>query len=246
MVFDMAHGQWALGIIILYFASLFKQSIRNSEAVWKLYDTLIIQRDNGLKMPEWTNEILDDIRMKEIVERFALLRTENDYMKRIKGGRLATEIVNQLLREKDKSTQKIRIYSAHDSTLVSLMNAFGWIPQTGAEPGYGAALIFELHDGSEACGDLIVKVSDLRINALHRSTIAYFCRKLKQTNIMKINSHPLFTGCILPQLRRKRAHRDIDCRLSTMWTPHPCKLDTFRSKMPNIYITEEQYNQECN
>lgn len=129
--------------------------------------------------------MLNDERMKEIVERCTLLSTENDYMKRIKGGRLATEIVDQLLREKAEPTQKIRIYSAHDITLVSLMNALGWISQTGAEPGYGAALVFELYDGNTACDDSIVKVSDLRMNTSYRSMIPSFCRKLKKNQFNK-------------------------------------------------------------
>lgn len=83
-------------------------------------------------------------------------------MKRIKGGKLATNIVTQMLRKKTKLTQKLQIYSAHDSTLVNLMSALGLISQTTATPDYGAALTFELFD-SRGCGDWLVEVSGFPI-----------------------------------------------------------------------------------
>lgn len=87
------------------------------------------------------------------------MATEDGYMKRVKG-KLVTNIITQLLQKKKKLTQKIQIYSAHDTSLVNLMNALGFIPQTGAEPGYGATLAFELYDSNKGC-DWIVKVNKM-------------------------------------------------------------------------------------
>lgn len=83
-------------------------------------------------------------------------------MKRIKGGKLITNIVTQLLRKRNKLKQKIQIYSAHDRTLVNVASAFGVRRQIGALPGYGATLVFELYDSNKGCNDWIVKVSDFR------------------------------------------------------------------------------------
>lgn len=127
--------------------------------IGEIYDTLLIQHNNKLRLPGWTSSVFP-AKLREVKERAALIYTENDYMKRIKGGKLATNIVTNLLQKKVALPQKIQIYSAHDTTLVNLMNALGLISQTGAEPGYGAVLAFELYDSNNGCNDWIVKVRD--------------------------------------------------------------------------------------
>lgn len=82
-------------------------------------------------------------------------------MKRIKGGKLITNIVTQLLRKKKRLTQKIQIYSAHDTSLINLIIGIGIQGQTGVLPGYGAALVFEEYD-SDDCEDWLLEVSDFR------------------------------------------------------------------------------------
>lgn len=85
-------------------------------------------------------------------------------MKHIKGGKLITNIVTQLLRKKVMLTQKIQIYSAHDISLVNLFRGLGIEDQAGLEPGYGAALSFELYDSNDECNDWILKVSGFRLS----------------------------------------------------------------------------------
>lgn len=90
-------------------------------------------------------------------------------MKRIRGGKLVTNMVTQMKKKRDGGlVQNIQIYSAHDSTLVNVMNALGVISQTSAGPDYGAALAFELYDTHNGCGDWVVEVSRLIYSCMYR------------------------------------------------------------------------------
>lgn len=137
----------------------------DADRVGQIYDTLLVQSYYKLRLPKWTQSVFPG-KMHAVRARAALIPTETHYMKRIKGGKLLTNIATQLRRKKStKLTQKIQIYSAHDSTLVSVMHALGVIRQTTATPAYGAALAFELNDSRKGCGDWLLEVSGIRPNS---------------------------------------------------------------------------------
>lgn len=167
--------------------------------------------------------------MREVKERAALLLTENDYMKRIKGGKLATNIVTQLRRKKVNLPQKIQIYSAHDSTLVNLLNALGFISQTGAEPGYGAVLAFELYDSPKGCDDWIVKVSDFR----------GLCEA--DGDRLFILSFPSYSQIVY----FRHSAKTEPIKISIPYCKFPCKVETLRKQLDNIWLTEKDYSKVC-
>lgn len=117
--------------------------------------------ENGLQVPDWAQPIFPD-KLREIQEFAALLPTIRPYMKHIKGGKLITNIVTQLLQKTVNLSQTTQMYSAHDTTLVNLIVGIGIQDQTGILPGYGAALVFELYDSNGECDDWLLKVSDFR------------------------------------------------------------------------------------
>lgn len=78
------------------------------------------------------------------------LLTETDYMKKIKGGAIVSEIFEKLKSKSNGSLlpdRNIFIYSAHDVTLVNTMRALNISDQTSRKPDYAATLAFELHQG---------------------------------------------------------------------------------------------------
>lgn len=51
-----------------------------------MYNILSIESGNGLKLPKWTEAVFPD-QLLAIAERNLAVLTENDFMKRVKGGK---------------------------------------------------------------------------------------------------------------------------------------------------------------
>lgn len=117
-----------------------------------LADTLLIQHDNGLELPAWAKPYFPDVLFGTRVRAYQVY-TETPYMRRIRGGPLLTDILEQMkLKQDGKLSRKIAIYSAHDTTLNFLMNALSVIDQTTILADYAAALAIELYcDSGEEC-----------------------------------------------------------------------------------------------
>lgn len=149
----------------------------------ELFNILLIEKDNSLALPEWTESIFPD-KLLALAERNLALLTETSYMKHVKAGPLLTDIVSQMAKKRggelqdatnaasealqnilnvnygDKKTDRsIAIYSGHDVTLISLLRALNVTDQTSRKPDYGATLGIELHQGNNDQSDHEVKVS---------------------------------------------------------------------------------------
>ena len=136
------------------------QNVTYLTDVGTLYDTLDIEKSAGLSLPDWTKDVFPS-KMLPLAARSLELLTETPFMKRIKGGALATEILDQMLQKRAAKLQPDRslfIYSGHDVTLVNLMRALGVEDQTSNKPDFGATLVLELHDSYSLRDDLEVKV----------------------------------------------------------------------------------------
>lgn len=129
--------------------------------VEKLYNTLDVERENGKALPDWTESIFPE-KMLSITERSYSLFTETPLMKKVKGGPLFTEILDNMIKKRDgllSPNRSIFIYSGHDVTLVNLMNAIGVLEDTSKKPDYAAALVLELHHSYLYHDDLEVKLA---------------------------------------------------------------------------------------
>lgn len=126
-----------------------------------MYTTLKTEEEVSLTLPDWTENIYPD-EMRPLVERSYALFTETHLMKRIKGGAFLTEIIKKMQNKRKRNLspdRKIFLYSAHDVTLVNVMNSLGILDQTAKLPEYASALVFELHHSkSFSDGDFEVKV----------------------------------------------------------------------------------------
>ncbi|XP_031618760.1 lysosomal acid phosphatase isoform X2 [Contarinia nasturtii] len=133
-------------------------NITNVHQGEQLYNILSIERDNGLELPKWTESVFPD-KLLALAERNLAVLTENDYMKRVKGGSLVTDILDHMLQLKNNQNQRnIFIYSGHDVTLVNTMRALDVISQTTKKPDYTSSLHFELHQNPTLDNDLEVKI----------------------------------------------------------------------------------------
>lgn len=127
--------------------------------VWALWDTLIIQRDNNLTLPAWTGAVFPD-QMRVMAELGLSLGFQTQSMRLQRGGPLVSRIVGQMRDKQNGSSRSLYIYSAHDSTLLSVSRLLNLTDQTSGVPDYGATLAFELHcTEKNDCSQMEVKVS---------------------------------------------------------------------------------------
>lgn len=125
-----------------------------------LYNTLDVEKESGLELPDWTEQIFPD-RMLAPTERSYSLFTETPYMKKIKGGALFTDILDKMIKKRNgllSPNRSIFIYSGHDVTLVNIMNAMGILDETSRKPDYAATLVIELHHSYLYRNDMEVRV----------------------------------------------------------------------------------------
>ncbi|XP_063981893.1 lysosomal acid phosphatase-like [Diachasmimorpha longicaudata] len=149
-----------------YYAALSYHTGQHIETITDvefLYNTLEIEAQRGLELPEWTKQFYNDT-MREIAARSLAIFTSNTLQRRLRGGPLLKEILDNMMRARnDQHERKLYLYSAHDITLVNVMRAMGFTEEL-FKPDYGAALIFELvlsEDMEEGEHDLEVKVKYL-------------------------------------------------------------------------------------
>lgn len=69
------------------------QRITSIYAAEKIFDTLSIEKGNGLILANWTNSIY--AQLLTVAERAMAVRTENDYMKRVKGGKFYARVMGE-------------------------------------------------------------------------------------------------------------------------------------------------------
>lgn len=128
---------------------------------WALWDTLIIQRDNNLTLPAWTRAVFPD-RMRVMAELGLSLGFQTQSMRLQRASPIVSRIVGQM-RDKQNEiapSRSLYIYSAHDSTLLSVSSLLNLTDQTSGVPDYGATLAFELHcTEPNHCSQMEVKVS---------------------------------------------------------------------------------------
>lgn len=125
-----------------------------------LYNTLLVEQDAQLALPDWTEKVFPD-KMLPMAKRSLALFTETQFMKRIKGGIFVTEVIENMTKKRTNllnPNRSLFVYSAHDVTLSNVMRAIGVIPETSAKPDYASALVFELHHSVLYENDFEVKL----------------------------------------------------------------------------------------
>ena len=118
------------------------QNISTITDVEFLYNTLEIEEQHGLQLPEWTRKFYNN-EMREIATRSLAIFTDSTIQKRLLGGPLLKEILSHM-EETRTDSKRSYFYSAHDITIVNVLRTMGFTNEL-FKPDYGATLIFELH-----------------------------------------------------------------------------------------------------
>lgn len=143
------------------FCLLCNQNVSNAVDGMLLNDLLLVQKENNLTLPAWTDSVFPE-KLLLIAEQGLKVRTQTPYLKLVRGGPMVSRIFNQMLHKQNRKTpnRSIYIYSGHDATLMSVMRLLNLNNQTAAKPHYGATLAFELHCSTDGdCGQHAVRVS---------------------------------------------------------------------------------------
>ncbi|KAM4624386.1 testicular acid phosphatase homolog [Polymixia lowei] len=120
--------------------------------IWRVYDTLTCQRIHNLTLPRWaTQNLLDTLRdIASFEVMYSILTHKRKEKARLSGGVLLNAILRNFSKAMEQgSTLKFIMYSAHDSTLITLQAALD--VYNGLLPPYAACQLFEFyqeHDGS--------------------------------------------------------------------------------------------------
>ncbi|TKS89908.1 Testicular acid phosphatase -like protein [Collichthys lucidus] len=120
--------------------------------IWRVYDTLTCQRIHNLTLPRWaTQDVLDTLkRVASFEVMYSILSHKRKEKARLSGGVLLNAILRNFSRAVEHgSPLKFIMYSAHDSTLITLQAALD--VYNGLLPPYAACQLFEFYqeyDGS--------------------------------------------------------------------------------------------------
>uniref|UniRef100_G3NZS4 acid phosphatase n=1 Tax=Gasterosteus aculeatus aculeatus TaxID=481459 RepID=G3NZS4_GASAC len=120
--------------------------------MWRVYDTLTCQRIHNLTLPRWaTQDVLDTLKKIASFEvMYSILSHKRKEKARLSGGVLLNAILRNFSKAVEQgSTLKFIMYSAHDSTLITLQAALD--VYNGLLPPYAACQLFEFYqeyDGS--------------------------------------------------------------------------------------------------
>lgn len=128
--------------------------------VAEIYDILTVEKESNFTLPNWTVTVFPN-KLKPLAAACLASKTELPFMKKVKGGPLVTDIINKMKQKRSNllhPNRSIFVYSAHDITLVNVMNSLGILSQAAALPDYGAALVFELHHSVTYDDDFEVKI----------------------------------------------------------------------------------------
>uniref|UniRef100_A0A8C7MQE2 Acid phosphatase 2, lysosomal n=1 Tax=Oncorhynchus kisutch TaxID=8019 RepID=A0A8C7MQE2_ONCKI len=150
---DKVGGRRALNLrpnIFLCNKDFYFGSTENS--IWRVYDTLSCQRNHNLTTPGWaTQEVLNTLQEISSFEvMFSVVTHKRKEKARLSGGVLLNAILRNFSKAMEQgSTLKFIMYSAHDSTLITLQAALD--VYNGLLPPYAACQLFEFYqedDGS--------------------------------------------------------------------------------------------------
>ncbi|VVC34466.1 Histidine phosphatase superfamily,Histidine phosphatase superfamily, clade-2,Histidine acid [Cinara cedri] len=109
-----------------------------------LFDVLFVETTFNYTLPKWTKSIYPEP-LLTVVKQNIELPTHTLALKRLRGGALLNDIVHRMVEKKNRTlnpNRMIWIYSAHDSTIINLLDSMELFNY--AIVPYGAVLMFEL------------------------------------------------------------------------------------------------------
>lgn len=146
---DLATLQQSSGLVL--------DSIKH---VANLYDTIYCEKMAGHDLPEWSSQVYPE-GLRAIASASLKMVTGTPYMLKEKSGPLLHEI-NSFMDDENDASPKFRIFSGHDTTLMSLARALRIDRQLPKIFNFTATLAFELYTGNTRDEDVVkVRFFDL-------------------------------------------------------------------------------------
>ncbi|CAG5907619.1 unnamed protein product [Menidia menidia] len=177
--------------------------------IWRVYDTLTCQRIHNLTLPRWaTQDVLDTLkRIASFEVTYSILSHKRKEKARLSGGILLNAILRNFSDAVEQGgSLKFIMYSAHDSTLITLQAALD--VYNGLLPPYAACQLFEFYqeyDGSYSL-ELYYRNESWR-DPYHNPVPG--CRGLNPCPLS------MFTELVRDVMTNKW---DVECGLRTKWS----------------------------
>lgn len=131
----------------------------NFSNVWEIYDDVSKEILRNMTEPQWLLDIWGEF-VSINNQEFGLLVPSRD-LQRLKGGPFLKELIEHCKMKINKNiTQKLFLYSAHDTTVSILLDTLSVF--NGFQPPYASVIIIELHDlgeGGTNYGNYAIKFS---------------------------------------------------------------------------------------
>ncbi|XP_068210170.1 prostatic acid phosphatase-like isoform X1 [Palaemon carinicauda] len=108
-----------------------------------LYDTLRIEALYNLTLPDWTNDVMEHMKLLSDFS-FEIVALSEE-LKRLRAGPIMKELGSHMREKADGKLEKEKmfVYSAHDTTLATLMLGLGVF--NNIAPPYASTVLIELH-----------------------------------------------------------------------------------------------------
>lgn len=128
--------------------------VQDPDDVQSIYSTLKAESDYGVALPSWTSKVYPT-KLAKVTSRSFILNAYNDEMKKLKGGPLLKQILENSKNKMNKqSTHQLYAYAGHDSTVSNLLITLGvWDEQI---PTYNMLALLEMHESKK--GNFYFKV----------------------------------------------------------------------------------------
>lgn len=132
--------------------------MRSYHDIFKITGTLKCEKEWGLVLPAWTQDVFPKKLEKLLLKAYELM-TANVELTKITAGGLIKKIINDTLAKIDKTpsfeNKKLVVYSGHDITIGGLLGALKMI-SLELLPNYAAHLIVELHYVNKTYGFKVI------------------------------------------------------------------------------------------
>nr|XP_018917284.1 PREDICTED: testicular acid phosphatase homolog [Bemisia tabaci] len=112
-----------------------------------VYDNLLIEEEQGLKLPEWTKKVWPDT-VISLYRRVSVALKKNPTYTKINSGVLINDLLTTMrkkINETESFSRFFNLYAAHDTTILGLWRGLG-IKEPESWPSFGALFIVELHE----------------------------------------------------------------------------------------------------
>ncbi|XP_031627157.1 lysosomal acid phosphatase-like [Contarinia nasturtii] len=136
---------------ILYWSKMCGSNLTTIEEITQLYGILIVQKEHNKTLPDWARKAIESNGALESIAFFKYqMKTSTKELARLWSGFLIKEMFERFAQKINSTLEPNRslwIYSAHDSTIISLLNSLGVVEPH--KPPFASSVHLELYKVGE-------------------------------------------------------------------------------------------------